>query len=59
MDTYLLANSVVDTEILKSEKMHGSAGSNCRVGNWQGNNNLKNVTRMVIVVLVWCVGLRS
>lgn len=39
--------------------MHGSAGSNCRVGNWQGNNNLKNVCTMVIVALVWCVGLRS
>lgn len=39
--------------------MHSSAGSNCRVGNWQGNNNLKNVCTMVIVALVWCVGLRS
>lgn len=39
--------------------MHGSAGSNCRVGKWQGNNNLKNVYTTVIVVLVWCVGLRS
>lgn len=41
------------------EKMYWSARSNCRVGNWQGNNNFKNVYPMVSIVVVWCIDLHE